>query len=143
MCCDPNQSPAATRRKGPRNLPASDVVLFVWCAGPWMDTNLVTPLTGKDVDTCRVTFDYWLDAYALQQAAASTSSSSSGSSSSSSSSGSGGLYLTAGMSPASAAVVEAALQSKFVRDSLGSSHQVQVRGQHVMKWGCCVLRAHG
>jgi hypothetical protein len=95
-----------------------------------MDTNLVTPLTGKDVDRCKVTFDYWLDADALQQAAASSTTTTSGSSSSSSNPG-GQEGMAAGMNLVSAAAVEAALESQFVRDSLASSHQVQVRGQHV------------
>lgn len=98
-----------------------------------MDTNLVLPLTGKDVDRCKVVFDYWLEAGTLQQAAASIASTNSaravadGNSSSGSNSNSGhdGGMATG---PASlAGAVRSALQSQFVQDSLASSHQVQVR----------------
>lgn len=101
-----------------------------------MDTNLVTPLTGKDVDRCKVTFDYWLDAEALQQAAVSATSSSS-------SSRPGGQGVVLETTPAPAAAIEAALQSQFVRDSLASSHQVQVSGQRVLTCTFCVLGANG
>lgn len=79
--------------------------------GPWLDTNLVLPLTSRDVDRCKVVFDYFLDAVALAQAAAST--------------GSSGSWQPGGAPLAEA--VQAALQSQFVQDSLASSHQVQVR----------------
>lgn len=94
--------------------------------GPWMDTNLVLPLSGKAVDRCKVVFDYWLDADALQQAAASFDSGNSGSSSSSSGGG-GGEHGQGGFDVGFRAAVQAALQSQFVQESLASSHQVQVR----------------
>jgi hypothetical protein len=90
--------------------------------GPWMDTNLVLPLTGREVDRCRVVFDYWLEADALQQAAASTTANAADADASSSSGG--GLEASAGCL---ADAVRSALQSQFVQDSLASSHQVQVR----------------
>jgi hypothetical protein len=98
-----------------------------------MDTNVVVPLNGRDVDRCRVVFDYWLDEGALQQAAA--SSTSSGSSTAGAAAAEAG---SAGLSPGqrlsdSGARVQAALQSQFVQDSLASSHQVQV-GRGISHW---------
>jgi hypothetical protein len=88
-----------------------------------MDTNVVMPLNGKDVDRCKVVFDYWLDEGALQQAAASSTSSSG--TAAAAEVGAAGLSTGHGL-PGSAAIVQAALQSQFVQDSLASSHQVQV-----------------
>ncbi|WIA32975.1 hypothetical protein OEZ86_006137 [Tetradesmus obliquus] len=101
--------------------------------GPWMDTNVVLPYSGSSTDRCRVVFDYWLDAAAVQQAAATVQGSSSSSSSSSSadrdsscSTGGGSAAgSSSGGSLADAAVVATARQSAFVRDSLASSHKVQ------------------
>lgn len=92
---------------------------------PWMDTNLVLPLTGSSVDRCRVIFDYYLDADALQQAAASSSCDLSNSASNAATTSSSETSEQVPSGPR-AAVIRAALQSKFVKDSLASSHQVQV-----------------
>jgi hypothetical protein len=81
-----------------------------------MDTNVVLPYNGSSTDRCRVVFDYWLDAAAVQHAEATVENSSS------SSSGGGGSG-----SSCTPAVVEAARQSAFVQESLASSHKVQVR----------------
>lgn len=77
-----------------------------------MDTNVVVPLNGSSVDRCRVIFDYWLEADALQQAAATVDPTTYGSSIS--------------ISSRNAGILKAALQSDFVQDSLASSHKVQV-----------------
>eukprot|EP00879_Flechtneria_rotunda_P002614 GHRR01002816.1.p2 GENE.GHRR01002816.1~~GHRR01002816.1.p2 ORF type:complete len:227 (+),score=105.34 GHRR01002816.1:54-683(+) len=87
--------------------------------GPWMDTNVVLPLSGDSADRCRVIFEYWLDCNALHQAALSThihlqqptAVQRSADSTSSSTSGD--------------AVLAAARQSQFVQESLASSHKVQ------------------
>ncbi|KAF6252060.1 hypothetical protein COO60DRAFT_561317 [Scenedesmus sp. NREL 46B-D3] len=86
-----------------------------------MDTNVVLPFNGSSTDRCRVVFDYWLDAAAVQRAAATVQGdneapASANPSSSSSSSSS---------SSCTSAVVEAAHSSAFVQDSLASSHKVQ------------------
>lgn len=88
---------------------------------PWMDTNVVIPFNSRDVDRCRVIFNYWLEADALQQAAATVDPNL----------GSpklgdchGGV-LEHGKDVA--ALVDTALRSTFVEESLASSHQVQVR----------------
>jgi len=101
-----------------------------------MDTNLVLPLTGSSVDRCRVIFDYYLDAEALQQAAASSSCDSSNSASNAASTSSTSSSPTSGHLPRGpkADVIRAALHSKFVKDSLASSHQVQVDGLACMAW---------
>eukprot|EP00878_Enallax_costatus_P036372 GHUV01040836.1.p1 GENE.GHUV01040836.1~~GHUV01040836.1.p1 ORF type:complete len:414 (+),score=106.34 GHUV01040836.1:946-2187(+) len=83
--------------------------------GPWMDTNVVVPLTGSSTDRCKVIFDYWLEADALQQAAASIEPGIAHSSSSSSSRNGKSLR----------GVVDLAMRSEFVSSSLASSHQVQ------------------
>lgn len=81
-----------------------------------MDTNVVVPLNGSSVDRCRVIFDYWLEAEALQQAAATIVDP--------------GTYGRSKSSTNSSrpdrGMIAAALQSDFVQDSLASSHKVQV-----------------
>lgn len=84
---------------------------------------MVLPYSGSSTDRCKVIFDYWLEAGAVQCAAATVpgfsnpSSTTSVLSSSSSSSSSGSC---------TPAVLEAARRSSFVLDSLQDSHKVQV-----------------
>jgi hypothetical protein len=113
--------------------------------GPWMDTNVVVPADSRSPDRCRVRFDWWLQADALERLLA----------------GGGGVQQQgregeggrSGDDGGGAVEVEEAVAGiefthsgaavlPFVRESLASSHQVQVWAQQAQAGGRYAIQWH-